>query len=288
MSLCASSLYALSEAREASRAASTGALPSPPTEGLGPPSRQSLSDHRVPPRLRGSFPSLAEWERPKRLGTASPAPAIWHDQRGGEKEDEQAILFLPLAMVLEMRLVLSVPAGNERGPQYMDQALAALHQVNRGRLPVTLEMCRNAGEVALACRCPGDFRYIVESQLYAQYPDCHIAPVTRERTDDDGLTRWILELHLHRELFPIKRFTQFEDALNRVSSDPITALLSTLAEDRRYPTLDSRIEIVIRPAARWVRFRAVSAVHRLAGPFFRPHHLLAHAHADWAMAHRLV
>jgi Helicase HerA, central domain/TraM recognition site of TraD and TraG len=186
-----------------------------------------------------------------------------------------------------VRVVLSVPAGNERGPQYMDQALATLHQANRSRLPVTLEFCRHENEVALACRYPRELRAVVESQLYAQYPECHIAPLLgSERTDDKSLKTWTLDLHLHRQMFPIKRFTQFEDALNRVSSDPLTSLLSTLAREKREEPLDARVEITVRPAARWIRWRAVSGMRRLAGPFFRHHHLLAHVYADWVLSPR--
>lgn len=186
-----------------------------------------------------------------------------------------------------MHIALSVPAGNERGPQYMDQALAALHQANSRRLPVTLELRRQDGEVTLACRFPDELRAVVEGQLYAQYPDCRIVTV-REASRADGTQTWTLDLHLHRELFPLKRFAQFEDTLNRVSSDPLTALLSTLAQAKGSPALDSRIEITIRPAPRWIRWWAMSAVRRLSGPFFRRHHLLAHVYADWVMSPRWV
>ena len=185
-----------------------------------------------------------------------------------------------------MRVVLSVPAGNERGPQYMDQALAALHQANRKRLPVTLEFRRHQSEVALACRFPRDLRAVIETQLYAQYPECRIDSIAEETTGSGASRTWTLSLHLHHQLFPIKRYTQFEDALNRVSSDPLTALLSTLAQGTGEESLDALIEVTIRPATRWMRFRAVSAVHRLAGPFFRHHHLLAHVYGDWIMSRR--
>ena len=45
-----------------------------------------------------------------------------------------------------MHIALSVPAGNERGPQYMDQMLAALHQANPDRLGVMLALPRSGGE----------------------------------------------------------------------------------------------------------------------------------------------
>ena len=189
----------------------------------------------------------------------------------------------PYAIVRAVLRALSVPAGNERGPQYMDQALTAFHQANNRRLEIKLELRRHAGEVTLACHFPEELRAVIEGQLYAQYPDCRISAVT-EPNDNNELRAWALDLHLRRALFPIKRYTQFEDALNRVSADPLTALLSTLAQGKAEPSLDPRIEIVIQPASRRIRRRADRALHRLAAPFFRDHDRLSHVYAELAMS----
>ncbi|MGB7597785.1 MAG: hypothetical protein WBM09_09500, partial [Gallionella sp.] len=69
-----------------------------------------------------------------------------------------------------MLRALSVPAENERGPLYMDQALAAAHQGNPRRQAVTLAMIQHAGAVMLCCRFPTELQGLVEGQLYAQYP----------------------------------------------------------------------------------------------------------------------
>ena len=75
-----------------------------------------------------------------------------------------------------MRIACSVPAVNDRGPQYMDQALAAIHQANPDRHALTLGFCRQEGHVGLWCECPDELRAIVVGQLYAQYPECRIIP----------------------------------------------------------------------------------------------------------------
>src|SRR4051794_5276946 len=69
------------------------------------------------------------------------------------------------ATVYAVRLVFRVPAENDRGPQYMEQALAAIHQANPERLPLTLAFRRYEGHVTLACDCPDDLRAVVEGQL---------------------------------------------------------------------------------------------------------------------------
>ena len=185
-----------------------------------------------------------------------------------------------------MRVVLGVPAENIRGPQYMEQALAAIHQANPSRLPMALEIRRHAGEVTLACRFPEELRAAVEGQLFAQYPDCQIValPCETQKADREAKS-WEMNLHLRHDLFPIRRFVQFEDALNRVSADPLTGLFTTLTHVGK-PDLESAITIYIQPAPRAIRRRAMRCLRRLAGPFFRRHHRLAHVYADLAMSPR--
>ena len=55
-------------------------------------------------------------------------------------------------MPMPVLVLLSVPATNERGPLYMEQALAALRQGNPGRLPLSLLFLRHGNAVTLgAC-----------------------------------------------------------------------------------------------------------------------------------------
>lgn len=70
-----------------------------------------------------------------------------------------------------MPIVLRVPATNDRGPQYMDQALAAIHQANPARLPFTLEFRRHSGQVTLACTGPAELQAVFQGQFFAAYPD---------------------------------------------------------------------------------------------------------------------
>lgn len=186
-----------------------------------------------------------------------------------------------------MRIILRVPADNIRGPQYMEQALAAIHQANPRRLPMALEFCRHGGEVTLACRFPEGLRGAVEGQLFAQYPDCQILRLATDAQElDPDVKSWEASLHLRHDLFPIRRFVQFEDSLNRVSADPLTALFTTLAQAGKSSSLESSIAIFIQPAHPATRRRATRCLRRLAGPFFRRHHRLSHLYADLAMSPR--
>src|SRR5437879_493497 len=160
-----------------------------------------------------------------------------------------------------MRLALRVPAGNERGPQYIEQALAAIHQANPDRLPITLEFRRHAGNVTLACSVPDELRAVVETQFFAAYPDAVLEEIATNDPPPPDDQVWELHLHLHREILPIRRFAQFEDSQNRVSADPVTSLLSVLANRGKEP-LNAGISIIVRPIQRRRRRRAERCLER--------------------------
>jgi hypothetical protein len=44
----------------------------------------------------------------------------------------------PAGMLLPMLLAISATTNNQRGPRFMEHALAALHQTSGTRLPITL------------------------------------------------------------------------------------------------------------------------------------------------------
>ncbi len=69
-----------------------------------------------------------------------------------------------------MLLAISSPADNERGAVYAEQVLAALHQANRNRLPVSLIFSRHDQTVGLYCRVPEQLESTFRQQLIARYP----------------------------------------------------------------------------------------------------------------------
>src|SRR5581483_8634439 len=144
----------------------------------------------------------------------------------------------------------------ERGPLYAEQALAALHQGNPRRLPLSLEIARHGDAVTLFCRFPEELRSLIEGQVYAQYPECRLEHLPESALDPPpGHRVWSVDLYLHPEIFPIRRYSQLEDALNRNTADPLTALLSTVARGKGH-SLRARIQITLHPASGRRRRRA--------------------------------
>ena len=155
-----------------------------------------------------------------------------------------------------MFLSLRVPASNERGPRYAEQALAAIHQANPNRQPLTLLLAHHDQQAGVYVRYSAALKTVVEGQLVAQYPHAK-----HERLPDavfethDGHRTWTAELHLSPDIFPLRRYTQFEDLIERSTSDPLAGLLTAIAP-LKHGDLRCRIELHVRPIGRWRHWRA--------------------------------
>ena len=176
-------------------------------------------------------------------------------------------------------IALSVPADNDRGPQYMEHALTAIHQANPRRLSMEFGFARHQKNVTLLVRSPPELAGVTASQLAAHYP---VATIGRLADDalagPPGIATWSAELLLTPDLFPIRRYPQFDDTLNRNVSDPLTAIFATLAPKGADDT-HRAIMLTVRPATGHRVRRARAAARRLASPFFRAHPRFARLYA---------
>lgn len=157
-------------------------------------------------------------------------------------------------------LLLRVRPGeeNERGPLYMESAVAALHSLRGPEAVVGLEVGNADGKVALFVRAMEGVAELIESQIYAQYPDTDIELVHGDPFYvGENEEVWSTELKLSSpEIFPIKRHPQFDDLLTRANMDPLAGITSSLA---RYPVAGMRghVQIVVRPLKGSFRRRAL-------------------------------
>ena len=176
-----------------------------------------------------------------------------------------------------MLIAISAPPNHQRGPAYAEQVLAAIHQANPKRLPVTFSFGPDGETIRLYCRFPQALADAVLKPLGAAYPDCSIG-----RLDDEtlrppkGAVVRSAGLRLSPDLFPIRRYPEFDDAMNRNTADPLAGVLAMLAPEEG---LRAKIEITTRPASPRRCRQAGRAIVRLARPFFRDHHWLARLYA---------
>ncbi len=179
-------------------------------------------------------------------------------------------------------IAISATADNERGPQYMEQALATIHQANRRRLPISFLFgsLRNMG--TLLCRFPPPLAPVVEGQIGAHYPNITIERVTDETPSPPQPSEtWYTGLWLHPDIFPIRRYSQFEDPLNRNTTDPLGGILAAFSTGRNNDVRQI-VEIIARPARPRRGKHARRELRHLASPFFRSPPTLARLYARTA------
>ncbi len=157
--------------------------------------------------------------------------------------------------------LLRIRAGqeNERGPVFMEPAVAALHTAATGKEGMCLEIgLATDGKIGLFVRGSEGAVSLAENQLYAQYPDIDVSQIGDDPfIPKDGEKIVSLDLGLaDPEVFPIKRHPQFDDLLTRANVDPIAGLTSALA---RYvvPGMRGHIQIVLKPLGGSYRRRAI-------------------------------
>ncbi|NOS67724.1 MAG: type IV secretion system DNA-binding domain-containing protein, partial [Candidatus Peribacteraceae bacterium] len=160
-----------------------------------------------------------------------------------------------------LRIRPSLPDPDEvsasRGPLMMEAVLSSLHSL-KGKDPVSLEIGLCEGKIALFARSSVQAGPLVESQLYAQYPDAEIEPVP-VNTFEAGPGEIVLSTDLSLldpEVFPIKRFPQYVDMVTRQMIDTIAGITSSMV---RYPVPGMRghVSVTILPIGKSYRRRAL-------------------------------
>ena len=164
-----------------------------------------------------------------------------------------------------MLKLLTAPVTNDRGPRYMERALAAIHQASCEHEPVTLMYAAKEGRVGLFLRFAGHAEELVTGPIAANYPNCSMAAVEAFDDASPNWKMWYADLELSPELFLILRHAQFKDLPNGVFADPVSGILRAVKPDDE---VRFRVEIHIAPAGERRRRKARHAIHLLDREFF--------------------
>ena len=141
----------------------------------------------------------------------------------------------------------------------MEQALATLHSLRKAGGTVSLEIGNLDEKICFFARTNKEHMSMVESQVYAQYPDSDVEEVESSTflpNDEEEIFTTHLKLDAP-ELFPIKRHPQFDDLLNRVTIDPLSGITATLSR-YAHPGMRGHISITIQPIGERYRKRSVA------------------------------
>lgn len=173
-------------------------------------------------------------------------------------------------------LRVAVSKTNERGPSVAEQIFSALHGIksNNGlfgylsgktKPRISLEIANVGGKIQFFIWVPRKFKNVVESQIYAQYPDVEIeevqdyakqafkvyrnmaekvATTTADIENPDNLPalfkkeaardqRYAVTAEMTLaapSIYPIKRHTQFEDKFTGLATEPLAGITATLSK----------------------------------------------------------
>lgn len=162
-------------------------------------------------------------------------------------------------------LEIKIPREILKTPKAMEQVFAGFHGIYsspnfvekyfKGEVPewFSLEIIGEGGSVRFLIRTPEKFRNLVESQIYAQYPDTEIAEVEdyvnklpRDIPSKD-YDLWGTELILTKEdAYPIRTYPAFEEKEEEARIDPLASLSEVLSSLKSGEHL--WLQILIRPA----------------------------------------
>jgi len=184
-------------------------------------------------------------------------------------------------------LEIRVPREVNKSPKGMEQVFAALYGIFlgpvrwqdrffKGKVPdwFSFEIAGTGGEIHFYVRTQTKYRNLVESQIYAQYPDAELVEA-EDYLDalpsflpNDEYDLWGGEEILSKEdAYPIRTYPEFEekgtgpDIVKRI--DPIASLAETIAslEYKEYIS----IQLLIRPVGDdWVK-KGQAVVNKLMG-----------------------
>ena len=179
-------------------------------------------------------------------------------------------------------LHVSVPKEIETGPIVAEQIFATMHGIHKNlnfaqRLfggkqdAVSFEIASVDRRINFYVSFHEKLRNLVEGQMYAQYPDAEILEVEDYASvqDKEVYANAIgAEIEFtDADVFPIKRYTQFEDKLTRVAVDPLSAITSTLTKFN-HPSEQAWIQIVITPLPDKWKIVLIKCVNLISNGFF--------------------
>lgn len=178
--------------------------------------------------------------------------------------------------MLQIRVVKQTDEDVGIGPISMENIFATLYGISNKfslwqRLMgyssdnVSFEIASIDRVIKFYAAFPEKLRNLVEGQIYAQYPDVEIEDCADYSTNARHVPNAMgVELKFAEpDIFPIKRYSQFEDKLARIAVDPIAGITSALVkfddvEDQAW------VQLVVTPLSdRWrlIFIKCVKIMH---------------------------
>ena len=121
-------------------------------------------------------------------------------------------------------LTINLPQDNQNGPMVMEHVLSSLHGL---KTPVSFEIWSDPTCIQLAVVCQNQHKPFVINQLESHYPGIAIL----ETADLVGRLPHLRTAYLKLNtipIFPIRRYAQTADTINRTWSDPYVGIIAAI------------------------------------------------------------
>lgn len=196
------------------------------------------------------------------------------------------VFYIQLKFIARIKWVLleiKVPKNVLKTPKAMEQIFAAAHAPYSYGLRffekywdgiveywMSFEIVGHAGESHFYLRLPKQFRNMMESAIYAQYPEAEITeahdymqdlpPVLPNKTYDIYGYELTLRKPSH---YPLRTYPMFEEAVEERRIDTIAPLLETMSKLKEDEHI--LIQILARPAGDEWKKKAEEEIKKMAG-----------------------
>lgn len=178
-------------------------------------------------------------------------------------------------------LAVDVPRINEQGPEVTERLFAHLANPFSGKtsfIPSSIfsqtrfsfEIISRGGRIQFLVRTKEQFRDLVESAFYGEYPNAQIEEVEDytmeipDRYPDPEYDIWGTEIALYNnDVYPIRTYPAFEHSLSGEFRDPISNLLEVMAKIKDDEQVWLQI-LITYGGKSWVK-RGMAVVDKLIG-----------------------
>ncbi len=180
-------------------------------------------------------------------------------------------------------LEIKVPKNVLKTPKAMEQIFAAAHApysygisnykkywLGIDEYHMVFELVGRAGETHFYLRLPSQFRNMMESAIYAQYPEAEITEaedyleelphtLPTDQYDISGFE----EILRHPPYLPIRTYLEFENPVEEQRIDPIAPLMEAMSKLKDEEQL--WFQLVVRPTGEHFRHEGEEAINKMMG-----------------------
>lgn len=180
-------------------------------------------------------------------------------------------------------LAVDVPRENEQTPKAVEHIFSHIHGIQRGanwrdkyidgyvQPTISFELISIGGYIQYLIRCLDSHRDLVESAIYAQYPNAEIAEVEDYITPfmpvfpNDAYDMWGAEIGLvNKDAYPIRTYPLWEHPLTQTFLDPMASLLEVMGRLQQGENIWLQFILDPTPDDAW-RKKGIAIINKLIG-----------------------